>query len=121
MAEMEWDLTRSGTRQEREGSGSAEPAPVRRAESVCQVDEVGIKPMPKQLSAATGFVRFLCKQKTGSCLIDWDAVNRCEIRRTRHLPVMHRLWVHPTGYSLGYAKGRSGTPQAYFLSPHAEI
>jgi hypothetical protein len=40
-----------------------------------------------------------------------------ELRRVTDLPVMHRLWVHRTGYSLGYTKrGRLDPAQMYFVS-----
>jgi hypothetical protein len=56
------------------------------------------------------------------CLVDWDWSGQREIRRACHLPVLHRLWVHRSGYALGYMKPRWQDPaQLFFLSINGDV
>ena len=89
---------------------------------VDRTDQLIIRPMPKAAGVAEQFVRFLCGQKGCCCLVDWDWSGQREIRRACHLPVLHRLWVHRSGYALGYMKPRRQDPaQLFFLSTAGDV
>ena len=86
------------------------------------IDQIIVRPMAKTAGVAAEFVRFLCPQKGSSCLVDWDRCHQREFRRVSNLPVIHRLWVHRTGYSLGCTKrGRQDPTQLFFLSTEGAV
>jgi hypothetical protein len=81
-----------------------------------------VRPKPKLAGTAAEFMRFLVPQKGSSALVDWDLDYRREFRRVRDLPVIHRLWVHRTGYSLGYTKrSRHDPAQLFFISVEGKV
>jgi hypothetical protein len=80
-------------------------------------EEVPISPMPKLCGVSNQFIRCLSLRRGHALLTDIDLASRVVERRIEPLPLMHRLWFHPGGYSLGYRKCASiGNPsQLFFL------
>ena len=90
---------------------------------VIRTDQVNVRPMPKFANSTDGSVRFLCSQKERCCLVDWNSAEQREVRRVRNLPVIHRLWTHRIGTSLGYTKrGRlRDRAELFFLSAEGTV
>ena len=90
---------------------------------VKQTDPIIVRPMPKLAGITGKSVRFLCRQKERCRLVDWSLSEQRELRRVSNLPVIHRLWVHRMGDSLGYTKrGRVRDPaKLFFLSAEGTV
>ena len=58
-----------------------------------------------------------------SVITDLEQGSFAQKRRVVGLPLMHRMWFHPEGYSLGYTKKQKiGNPsELYFLDPEARL
>lgn len=87
------------------------------------MDEVHISPIPKLCAASDRYLHCLSLRRGSAVLTDVEQASGAVTRRIEHLPPMHWLWCHPSGYSLGYRKaGPIGHPSTLlFLSDSGRL
>ncbi len=84
---------------------------------------VSISPQPKLGGDAGPLLRFLNVSRGQSIITDLEQGSLARKHRVTGMPLMHRMWFHHQGYSLGYTKKQKiGNPsELYFRGPDAKL
>ena len=86
-------------------------------------EQIRISPIPKWGGSSGRQHRFLSVSRGQSVITDLEQGSLAQRHRYTGLPLMHRLWLHETGHSLGYTKKQKiGNPsELFFLDPEARL